>query len=89
MLRGSVITHRRRCGKPTCRCASGEQLHESTVLSYSKGSRTKFVMLPESEVELVRQATQRFKDARASLEQQASAGLEVLLARLQSFKQAG
>jgi len=36
MIRGSVVTHRRRCGKPTCRCAAGEALHESTVLSYSE-----------------------------------------------------
>ena len=26
----------RRCGKPNCRCADGEQLHETTVLSYSE-----------------------------------------------------
>ena len=35
LVRGSVVTHRRRCGKPNCRCADGEALHESTVLSYS------------------------------------------------------
>lgn len=28
MIRSSVVTHRRRCGKPTCRCATGEALHE-------------------------------------------------------------
>ena len=44
MIRGSVVTHRRRCGKPNCRCADGEALHESTVLSYSEGGRTRFVM---------------------------------------------
>ena len=54
MLRGSVVTHRRRCGKPNCRCASGEELHESVVLSYSKASRTRFVMLEPEEVDAVR-----------------------------------
>ena len=34
MIRGSVIVHRRGCGKPNCRCAAGD-LHEATVLSYS------------------------------------------------------
>lgn len=24
MLRGSLVTLRRRCGKPSCRCAEGE-----------------------------------------------------------------
>lgn len=82
MLRGSVITHRRRCGKANCRCASGEQLHESTVLSYSEGSKTRFVMLPEVEVEKVRQATQRFKAAKASLDARAEASLKELITRL-------
>ena len=35
MIRGSVVVHRRRCGKPNCRCAGGD-LHEATVLSYSE-----------------------------------------------------
>ena len=54
-IRGSVVTHRRRCGKPTCRCAGGE-LHESIVLSYSEAGRTRFAMLPPEEVAAVRAA---------------------------------
>ena len=34
LVRGSVVTHRRRCGKPNCRCADGQALHETTVLSW-------------------------------------------------------
>jgi hypothetical protein len=81
VLRGSVITHRRRCGKPSCRCASGEALHESVVLSYSKESRTKFVMLRAEEIEPVRQATERFRVAKAALEDKADAELAKLIAR--------
>ena len=81
MLRGSVVTHRRRCGKPNCRCASGEELHESVVLSYSKASRTRFVMLEPEEVDAVRAATERFREARADLVAQAEANLAALLAR--------
>ncbi|WP_367183892.1 DUF6788 family protein, partial [Ferrimicrobium sp.] len=36
MLRGTVVNNSRRCGKPNCRCATGEALHVRTVLSYSK-----------------------------------------------------
>ena len=43
MIRGSVVVHRRRCGKPNCRCAAGD-LHEATVLSYSERGRTRFVL---------------------------------------------
>ncbi|MGH2604740.1 MAG: DUF6788 family protein, partial [Dehalococcoidia bacterium] len=30
VVRGSVVVHRRRCGKANCRCADGESLHETT-----------------------------------------------------------
>lgn len=82
MVRGTVITHRRRCGKANCRCATGEALHESVVLSYSEGNRTKFLMLRPAEVEPVREATERFRNAKARLEAQANAGLAELAARL-------
>lgn len=82
MIRGSVVTHRRRCGKPTCRCADGEALHESTVLSYSEGGRTRFVMLPGSEVAAVRAAVERYAAARANLDAQGEAGRASLIARL-------
>ncbi|MGH9223715.1 MAG: DUF6788 family protein, partial [Acidimicrobiales bacterium] len=35
MLRGSLFTFRRRCGKPNCRCAEGDG-HESPALSYTE-----------------------------------------------------
>jgi hypothetical protein len=54
LVRGSVVTHRRRCGKPNCRCADGEALHESTVLSYFEGGRTRLLMLPAGEGRLSR-----------------------------------
>jgi Family of unknown function (DUF6788) len=82
MLRGSVVTHRRRCGKPNCRCADGEVLHERVVLSYSEASRTRFVTLPEETIEPVRRARERYRRARARLEREANAGLAVLVSRL-------
>jgi hypothetical protein len=45
LLRGSVVVRRRRCGKPNCRCADGQQLHEAPALSYSDRGRTKIVLL--------------------------------------------
>jgi hypothetical protein len=82
MIRGSVVTHRRRCGKPNCRCAGGEALHEATVLSYSERGRTRFVMLPAAEVAAVRAAAKRYGAARAKLEAQGDAGRVALIARL-------
>ena len=53
MIRGSVVTQRRRCGKPNCHCADGTALHESTALSYSTGGRNRTVMLEAGEVAAV------------------------------------
>jgi hypothetical protein len=86
VVRGSVVVHRRRCGKPNCRCAEGVELHESTVLSYSEGGRTKFVMLPAEEVAVVRAAVERYRAAKSRVEEQGSAGLADLIARLSSPK---
>jgi hypothetical protein len=84
VVRGSVVVHRRRCGKANCRCADGVDLHESTVLSYSEGGRTKFVMLPAGEVAAVRAAVDRYRAAKFRVEEQGSAGLAELVARLSS-----
>ena len=82
MLRGTVVTHRRRCGKPNCRCAGGEELHEQVVLTYSQQSRARSVTLPEELVEPVRAATDRYREERRRLEEKGSAGLARLVGSL-------
>jgi len=82
VVRGSVVVHRRRCGKANCRCADGTALHETTVLSYSQAGKTRLVMLPPEQVEAVRAATGRYQAAKARLEDQGDAGLEALIGRL-------
>lgn len=82
MIRGSVVIHRRRCGKPNCRCADGQALHESTVLHYSDQGRTRVVMLPAEEVAAVTAAIQRYQAAQATLNTAGEAGRAELIARL-------
>jgi hypothetical protein len=53
LLRGSLITLRRRCGKPNCRCASG-QPDTSAALSFSHNGRTKTVTLREDDLDQAR-----------------------------------
>jgi hypothetical protein len=86
LIRGSVVAQRRRCGKPNCRCADGEQLHEATVLSYSEGGRNRTVMLSPAEVKAVTAAVERYRAARGKLEARANAGLAALLARRASAR---
>jgi hypothetical protein len=81
-MRGSLIVLRRRCGKPNCRCADGESLHEAAALSYSERGRTRMLMLPASAVPEVAEATARYRAAVAELEAAGDAAREALAARL-------
>ena len=69
LLPGSLYTLRRRCGKPTCRCARGE-LHASTVLAYrGQGGPRNLTPTPE-QLPAVRELTddyRRFRQARTQL----------------------
>jgi hypothetical protein len=82
MVRGTVVTHRRRCGKANCRCAAGGDLHEQVILTYSKASRARSVTLPAELIGPVRAATARYRQARQKLEDEANAGLETLVTQL-------
>lgn len=81
MLRGTLFTLRRRCGKPSCHCAS-EAGHESPALAYPEGGRTKTMTLSSFEVDEVRAAVERYNTARAALDASADAGVAALRARL-------
>jgi hypothetical protein len=87
LLRGTLATFRRRCGKPGCRCASGEP-HETPALRYTEGGRSKLVTLAESDIGEVAAALRRYEQAKAELDQAAEAGLLVLRDRL-STRRAG
>jgi hypothetical protein len=80
VLRGTLTTFRRRCGKPSCRCAAGEP-HESPALTFTEDGRTKTLTLSASEVAEVAAALARYEAARAKLDAQADAGLARLRGR--------
>ena len=80
VLRGTLTTFRRRCGKPSCRCANGEP-HESPALTFTEAGRTKTLTLSASEVAEVAAAIERYQAARAELDAQADSGLARLRSR--------
>jgi hypothetical protein len=82
MLRGSLVTLRRRCGKASCHCAQGDHRHEAPALSYSDRGRTRVVMLAKSDVDAVTAALERYRSAKAELEEQASTGLAAFTERV-------
>lgn len=74
LLQGTLTTFRRRCGKPTCRCAAGEP-HESLALRFTEDGRTKTLTLTPAEVAEVTAALARYEQARADLDGQAADGI--------------
>lgn len=80
VLHGTLTTFRRRCGKPACRCASGEP-HESPALTYTERGRTKTLTLGAAEVAEVTAALARYESAKADLEAAATEGIATLRTR--------
>lgn len=84
-LRGVLFTLRRKCGKPTCRCATGEP-HETPALAYPAGGRTKTITLTHADIAAVRAALARYAKARAKLDAAADAGIAALRSAIASTR---
>jgi len=77
MVQGSFYLLRRKCGKPNCRCASG-QLHASWVLTRSQEGKDRIYSVPKDQRAQVRRWAleyRRYQRARAAL---AKAHLQLL-----------
>ena len=85
VVRGSIVTLRRRCGKQSCRCVEGDP-HETPALSYSVEGRTRMLTLGAADLSEVRAGIARYESARAELETRARSGIEALRARLAETK---
>jgi hypothetical protein len=69
MIRGSFYLLRRKCGKPNCRCASG-QLHPAYVLTRSEAGKDRLYPVPKAQRTEVRKGAaeyRRYQRARAVL----------------------
>lgn len=86
LLRGVLFTLRRKCGKASCRCASGE-VHESPALAYPCDGRTKTMTLAEQDVARVSAALERYRLARQELDSAADVEVAALRAQLAGRRQ--
>lgn len=86
LLRGVLFTLRRKCGKASCRCATGAA-HESPALAYPSGGRTKTMTLTEADVAEVRAALERYRVAREELDRAADAEVAALAGRQAARRQ--
>ena len=68
LVKGTLYPLRRKCFKPSCRCARGE-LHETIVLTANLQGKTRLWTIPEDQIPAVRvqtEAYRRFRKARAA-----------------------
>ena len=61
-LCGSLVTMRRTCGKPGCRCTRGE-LHEGLYLALRVGKKRKMIHVPRALEETARQWVATYQEA--------------------------
>jgi hypothetical protein len=69
MVKGTVYTLRRKCSKPSCRCATGQK-HEMTALTASVDGKKRLWSVPSDRLEELRDRTEvyrQFRKARAHL----------------------
>ena len=70
MLPGSFVERSRKCGRPTCRCAQGKQLHPQFVLSVLVEGKPKAFHVPAELADQVRsqvELRERFDEAAAQI----------------------
>lgn len=81
IVRGSVLTRRVRCGKPTCRCARGAP-HTATCLTVSfAGGRTEQLSLPSELVPVARRWVANYRAWWKAVESISAANRELLRRR--------
>lgn len=81
VLRGSLVERSVRCGKPSCRCASGE-LHAAVYLSVThRGGRTEQISVPRELVASVRDGIAVYQQWWEILEQVATVNRDLLRQR--------
>jgi hypothetical protein len=84
VLRGRLTTFHRRCGKPSCWCATSEQGHASPALTYYEDGRTRTVTLRADELDAVAAAVARYDAAAEQLRAAAERGLAEFRSRRQA-----
>ncbi len=67
-LRGSLSERSSKCGKPNCRCATGEG-HASLYLVQNEGGKVRQICVPKDLHDLVRKAVGEFQEMQRLLQE--------------------
>jgi len=84
LLRGSLVSMSRMCGKPSCRCAEGQK-HVSLYLAIRVGKRRKMIYIPSELEQRVREWVHSSQEIDRLLELVSQSCLEQLLEKKQDL----
>ena len=76
-VRGTPMLRQMTCGKPTCRCATG-QGHPTLCLSYKEQGKTKTVYFPRTREAKLRRWAKNYTRLKALLEELSQINIELL-----------
>ena len=79
MLWGSLVAVYRKCGKPTCHCATGEKHGPVWYLSQHEAGRTRMRFVPAEQLDAARRGVAAFQQYRELGHRVATQNLERLL----------
>ena len=84
LLRGSLVSMSRVCGKPGCRCVDGQK-HVSLYLAMRVGKRRKMIYIPSDLEQRVREWVESSQEIERLLELVSQSCLEQLLEKKQEL----
>ena len=88
VLRGSLYTMRRKCGKENCRCADGDP-HETPALSYWVRGKPKLLTLRPEDVPVVKGGIEAYRRQKAELDERSERDVAALRAELEQRRASG
>ncbi len=77
LRKGTLVTVRRKCGKPNCRCATGQR-HTAKYLSVKEQGKTRMIYVPQAAETKVAKQAQRYRGLRKARAQLAKMSQESL-----------
>jgi hypothetical protein len=81
VLSGSLVNQSRRCGKPACRCTTGEEHGPYTYFSARVGGATRLRYVPAALLDVVRRRVAQTAAFEAAITEISAINLELLVRR--------
>lgn len=85
-LPASLNVTRTRCGNPRCRCAREGPIHETALLTWKEGGKTRTLHVPKELRDEVAQWIAQWKKLKGLIERMAAAQRQFLQTRKRSIK---